>query len=591
MKRYTTLLTGLAALLTALPASGVRARGIPRTVTQPDGTALEIRLAGDENNHFHLTTDNCPVVFVDGTWYFAAIDSRGIPVSTWVPAAPPEARNLRQRHVARPVSADDFSAGRQDGSSRVRRVPQSGMGLSSTKFPSHGDIRGLVILVEYRDVAFSTPDPGRYFDDMLNLDGFDTSGGTGCAAEYFRSNSSGVFRPVFDVYGPVKLENNRVYYGGNDMWGNDRAPEEMVIESVKALDSTVDFSQYDMDGDGTVDNVFVFFAGGGESCDAGDDTVWPHSWTLSGAGKSLTVDGVHVNRYACTHEWEWDEERPAGVGTFIHEFSHVMGLPDLYDTNGILDCTPQDWSVMDYGPYNNGGHTPPNYSAYERNALGWIDLEVLDSPRTVTLPELSSTNQACIINTARETEFFLVENRQQTGWDTYLPGHGMLVWHIDYEPKVFNSNTVNDLRSHQYVQLERANDNFKSVSLKDQAGWPWPGTEGVTAFRDDTSPAMLAWDGTPTGVPLENIDEKNGFVTFDVMGGGPEYPFGGVGAVHPDGRLTVMGRTLVLEGADKMTVHDLSGRCVHSGAAAAEVHAGGVYIVTSGEYRTKVMVR
>ena len=248
---------------------------------------------------------------------------------------------------------------------------------------------------------------------MLNKQGFSEYGGTGCAKEYFELNSNGQFRPQFDVYGPVTLPNNREYYGGNDERGDDKHASEMVSHAVQILDPDVDFTRYDMSSDGEVDNVYVIYAGQGEATYGGPDTVWPHSYDLLKDMVFVRVDGLYVNHYACCNEWLKDE--PDGVGTFIHEFSHVLGLPDLYATIGArLSATPGNWSVLDYGPYNNGGHTPPNYSAYERYAMGWVEPEILSAPKNLNLLNLSESNQVAIIPVeGNENEFFLIENRSR----------------------------------------------------------------------------------------------------------------------------------------------------------------------------------
>lgn len=349
---------------------------------------------------------------------------------------------------------------------------------------------------------------------MLNEDGFDDYEGTGCAAEYFRECSDGRFRPVFDVYGPVTLRNKRSYYGGNDWSGNDRNPEKMVIEACQELDSSIDFSDYDRDGDGYIDNVFVFYAGQGEASGGPSESVWPHSWEMSATGQQLTFDGVVLDRYACSNEWE--NGRPDGIGTFVHEFSHVMGLPDLYATSYTSAFTPGAWSVLDYGPYNNGGRTPPLYGAFERYALGWMSPVEISGNMNATLPAIGN-NVAGMIRTDSPNEFFLLENRQQTGWDRYIPGHGMLVWHVDYNDYQWNANTVNNSASHQYVDIEEA-DNIRNDATRDSD--TFPGASGITAFTDTTSPSMLTWQRKPLGMPITDIAENSdGSVTFKVLGG------------------------------------------------------------------------
>ena len=280
-----------------------------------------------------------------------------------------------------------------------------------------------------------------------------------------------------------------------------------------------------------VDNVFIFFAGEAESSTGIKNQVWPHTFFLSYAsGVDVVHDGVKLDRYACSNEWNvprdmfgrplpGDPGRPDGIGTFVHEFSHVMGLPDLYTVSYNSAFTPGPWSTLDYGPYNNNGCTPPNYSIFERYALGWLQPREITSAANVRLDEISR-NQGAIIPTPKPTEFFLFENRQQTGWDTYIPGHGLLVWHIDYNDNVWISNTVNTTVNHQHVDIEEADGMSSEETRADDA---FPGSLGRTEFNDNTIPSMLPWTGRSLGLPISEITERaDGVVTFKVAGGRPD---------------------------------------------------------------------
>ncbi|MDE6832255.1 MAG: M6 family metalloprotease domain-containing protein, partial [Muribaculaceae bacterium] len=355
--------------------------------------------------------------------------------------------------------------------------------------------------------------PKAYFEDLLMKPGFNQYGGTGSAYDFFTENSNGQFDPQFDVYGPYTLPQNRSYYGGNDGYGNDQYPEMMVYTGCRGLNDQINFADYDMDGDGYVDNVFVFYAGQGEADYGPDDSVWPHQWELSSAGRNLTLDGKKIDKYACTNEW--NTSTPCGIGTFVHEFSHVMGLPDLYCTDyGHEAKTPGEWSALDMGPYNNDGRTPPAYSAFERNAMGWMEPIVLDGSRKIELEHILTSNQACLIPTSKDTEFFLLENRQQTGWDKYLPGHGMLIWHIDFVQSIWDSNAVNNTASHMYVRIVPASNNSNS-----EATWSWPGTSKRTQFTSTTTPALKNWAGKAIDMPITEITEQGGIIRFLAQGG------------------------------------------------------------------------
>ncbi len=516
MKRLITLASA-ALLLGGSAALAVPAMRGVRTVTQPDGTTLSIQKIGDEFHHYTFTADGLLLTgAADGTYCYARLDANGTVLSTGVKAVDAPLRSVLPADVATMEAVKAMPR-----MAKSRRIPQSGVGLDVTTFPGKGSPNVLILLVEYSDVPFCTPDAHSYFDGMLNEKGFSQYGGTGSAKDYFVENSMGQFTPNFVCYGPVKLPKKRAYYGGNDWNGDDKAAEDMVVDAINILDPEVDFSIFDNDGDGKVDNVYVIYAGQGEASYGSEDTVWPHSWDLSNGGKSFRVDGVTVDHYACSNEWL--ESTPDGIGTFVHEFSHVLGLPDLYHTQEVASYTPDSYSVLDYGPYNNDSRTPPAYSAYERNAMQWIEPVVIDGPMDGELEHILESNKCYLIPTDKDTEFFLLENRQQRGWDKYIPGHGMLIWHIDYVPLVWAANAVNNTRYHQYVDIEEACGTTGVIdSVK--KGYPFPGANNVTSFTDDTTPGSKTWSGQSLGLPITEIAENDGLISFAVAGGGTPAP-------------------------------------------------------------------
>ncbi len=546
MKRQLINLSLLAAAaICAAPAWAVPAKPGIHTITTADGSELRVQLVGDEFFHQYLTEDGIPIFERDGNFYFGDVDASGnvrvsdikvtdagrrsAEASAFVSSLDMNVmgQNLNKLAAKSPRRAAmqaemtaEVSTPRKANSKipSINEAPpyERGYGLfPELRFPAYGEQKAIVILVEYQDVKFSDRyNAADYFTRMLNEDGFSDYNATGCAAEYFRLNSGDAFRPEFDVFGPVTLSQPMKYYGGNDSYGNDMRPAEMVKEACELLNDQVDFSEYDRDVDGIVDNVFVFYAGRGEASGGSASSVWPHSWNMTAAGyPALYFDGVRVHTYGCTNEWTGS--RPDGVGTFIHEFSHVMGLPDLYATSYTNSFTPGSWSVLDYGPYNNNGMTPPNYGVFERYALGWMKPREINGPLSVELPTVDN-NVAGVIRTDKDTEFFLVENRQQTGWDTYIPGHGMLVWHVDYDEMIWRQNIVNNNAAHQYVDLEEADGSQSDYS---RSGDCFPGTAKRTQFSSSTNPAMKTWGGVAVDFPITNIAENNGIITFDVLGG------------------------------------------------------------------------
>ncbi len=536
------LTPSLALLLFSATALGVPAYRELIQFRQADGSSINIRIQGDEHSHLILSEDGYLLLpQMDGNFSFATINDSGEIVPSKLPARNPDERNsatLRQLTKIDKERVKDMAVAKLTKASSLRlssfkkhnsqeKTPNIShkapgkIGLfPGSSYPTEGNPKALVILVEYADVKFNLPDPHAYFSGLLNEEGFSEYGATGCAAEWFADNSAGKFKPEFDVYGPVTLSAKRSYYGGNNNYGNDLAPQKMAVEACNVLDKDVDFSVYDTDGDGYIDNVFIFYAGTGENRTGDPDAVWPHtSWVTELEFPNHVYDGVILDRYACTNEWL--EGVPDGIGTFCHEFSHVMGLPDLYHTAlGSMAYTPGSWSVMDYGPYLNNSHTPPLYSSFERLALGWLTPEELTDDKSFALPELAA-NKAYSVTRDNGTEFFLFENRQNRGWDKYLPGHGMLVWRVDFNADVWDKRAVNNDENHQRVDLIEA-DNIKSTMTRD--GDCFPGTSMKADFSPLTTPAFAYNDRTSPGLSISSIKERpGGEVTFRV-GEGSEIP-------------------------------------------------------------------
>lgn len=462
---------------TLLQASAVTSRLTPVEITDPQGNAVTVIAVGDEHSRRYIN----------------ASDAREV---SWI-ASFGSAKSFT------PVQRLRAQSGPQKAQQRI------------TTFPTLGENRFLVVLVEFADKAFATADPAGEFDDLFNKPGYDTLGGTGSVADYYRDCSNGLFAPHFDVVGPVKMSGNVAYYGSGS---DDSRAGLMVMEACLAIDGTVDFSLYDHDGNGEVDSVYFIYAGKGEADGGEPDTIWPHSWNLSDQGRELTLDGVAVQGYACSPELD-GSAKLNGMGTPCHEFAHVLGLPDLYCTNSYVSCLhPSDFSLMARGNYLNDGRTPPALSAYERYELGWLTPRELTHPATIALQPISQDHEAaCRIATERKNEYFLLENRQPTGWDTYLPAHGMLVWHIDYSPDIWDRNRVNANPDHQYVDIVEANN---ATTFTQASGFTFPGSSNVTSLTSSTHPALESWSGTPIDLPITDIKENaDGTVSFDVAGG------------------------------------------------------------------------
>lgn len=512
-------------------------------------------LVGDEYSHYYVTNDGLALMRGnDGNFRYVTTDADGMLSVSPMIAADKDLRSADAKNFISKINAEKVSIALADKAkaNRMRRsvqtsaamndprkaTAQNGLGLFSSDYPTTGKVKSLVFLVEFKNNSFTVKDPNAYWTRMLNQQDFAEDGGTGSARDFFLKQSANQFEPEFVVYGPVKLPQNMSYYGGNDASGNDLRPEEMVTHAAELLKDQIDFSKYDFDNNGYVDNIYVFYAGYGEADGGPATTVWPHNWEVP---SGPVYNGKRIKSYACSNELQYDGTTPDGIGTFCHEFSHVIGLPDLYATAYTSAVTPGYYSVMDQGSYNNDGRTPPNYSSFELNALKWIEPTVLNDAASVRLENLSDSRQAYLIPTLTESEFFLLENRQKTGNDKYIPGHGMLVWHIDFDQKVWDANTVNNNAQHQYVDLVEANNKPSNSNTSYWPGYPFPGTGKVTSFTSSTTPALKDWSKRAIDVPLTNITETDGIITFDACGGQidlttPEAP---VLTVSPEGILTV----------------------------------------------------
>ena len=363
-------------------------------------------------------------------------------------------------------------------------------------FPTKGDVRSLVILVEYADVRFSVVNPNEAFSKMLNEPGYSENGGTGSARDYFIASSNGVFNPSFDVYGPVTLPENRAHYGDTD-----GSAVQMVVDACDMLAKEIDWSLYDENNDGDVDNVFVYFAGHNEAEGGPEEAIWPHRYYVFTERDGKPVQYCHYTGkdgksyclwdYACTSELSGEYgTNMCGIGTFCHEFSHVLGLDDLYDTQNSENYTVGAWDIMCYGNYNNEGRTPPSFTAFERFLLGWITPEQLNDAKDFMLEPIETSNKAYLISSVTHNlsasnpnpiEYWLVENRQRLGWDQpagCLAGTGLLISHIYWNKKKWDNNTPNNSKPFVFDICEAWNKNPSVTTGSDT----YPGLYRVTQF-------------------------------------------------------------------------------------------------------------
>lgn len=506
--------------LLCLGASAIPADPTPTKVTQPDGSSVTVVLHGDEFFHFTTTLDGYTVVKnAAGFYTYARLEGEHLVASDCI------AHDVAQRSAAdlavlagipKRLTSRSMS---QSATQMVSRRNSAMRRVGADGDLGYDNFRGLIILINYTDKKFSMNNAGDFYDDMVNTHNFTgyTLNGrrvnmTGSVRDYFYDNSAHIFDPVFDVVGPVEVNYPCTAPNGTS------SSDGVFNAALNAADALVDFSDYDSDGDGYVDMVFFLVAGFSANYGGNNESyLWPHMYYLY---YSPFRDGVGFGLYACSTEiagWEnsyyYDVN---GIGTFCHEFGHVLGLPDLYDTDysgsGGESRNPGDWSIMAGGSGNNYGRNPVGYSLYERYALGFTKPEVIKQSGQYELQALDESNHGLRLNTPNAAEYFLIENRQAGKWDRYLPGHGMLVARVDsVNPRVWWMNEVNCNPHHMYYELLRA-----SYRGEDSDSDPFPGTAGVTSLTNFTDPGLLTWDGQFNEYAIRNITEHNKVISFKV---------------------------------------------------------------------------
>lgn len=516
-------------LLLTLCGSASASKAVPRKieVTLTDGTPRTVRLVGDEHFSFYVSAQGELVIRHGDTWRLAT---------------------------------EEEQAATERGVNRARAM-RAANGINAYRpFPYMGNPKALVIMVEFSDRKFLFGKGD--IDNMFNGSGYDDTSGYhnySSLAQYMEDCSFGQYRPQFDVAGPYTLDNTVAYYGSND-GGKDRNFSQMITEACTLADADVDFSDYDSDGDGYADLVYVVYAGYGENWGGSDDYLWPKS----GIGSFGTYDGVKVYRYGISQELAGYETltdsdgNPMlnGIGVLCHEFCHTLGLCDIYPTVSWTDTSLYDnqsmemWDLMDNGGNNYNGYAPTPLTAWQRERLGWMTIETLTDPADVDLEPIDYGGKAYRIandDDATGNEYYIMESIPSgsgTGWYRRMRGNGMLVTHVDYDETAFsNFNSPNNRQGKPRLTLLPADGILMSsyrIALKDtcslyisykeyyadMAGDTYPGTSAVTALTD-----YKAYTGT-MDKPITDITQDGWKISFKFRGGAPIDGIGGVDATE-----------------------------------------------------------
>ena len=511
MKR---VIASIAIAMCVVASWAAKADPTPTVVTQPDGTQLTIIVHGDEDCNWYTTSDGVLLYPIGNSYFVASISANGEIAPTTLLA---HERSMRSDNETSIIAKQDKAAfysaikGRQQ-QYRARRIS---IGTAATSyFPHTGSPKALVILVEFSDTLFSVSEPSVVFNEYLNHEGSSMPDHSnyerrnhGSVRQYFNDMSNGAFTPQFDVYGPVRMEKPSAYYGeGTD---NMTRIKEMIVAACDSIDKDVDFTEYDQDGDGFVDLVYVIYAGYSQSVGGNSvDCIWPKSGTLGSV--SNTFDGMKINRFGINNELNYYPgrefnnypeitKRINGIGLFCHEFSHTLGFPDLYCELEVDNQELEYWDLMDGGEYVDNGYTPAPYSPWEKEVAGWTTIDEITEAKQITLAD----GQAVRIKSDTSDEYIILLNMQNNGWAKAMLGHGMLVYRIDYpydsvnlfdKPNAITSGKpavtllpADGLLISSYRVYDSEPSDTKPYSITEYInshyGDPYPGTSNVTEIE------------------------------------------------------------------------------------------------------------
>jgi len=486
----------------------------PQKISQPDGTSLIIILHGDEWFHWITTVDGYRIVRNQGGIFeYAGLLKSGEAVPSGVRVSKKNERSQEEHDYLRRIGKNLGVSSAMIAKKRLQKNPSNRLKSASSanvRFPPLGIRKNLLILANFSDTqnTYTQAD----FSSLMNQENYN---GTGSFRDFFLENSDGLLDITTTVSIWVTLPNTHDYYGPESKWG------EFAYDAVQAAFlAGVDFSEFDNDADGEVDGVAIVHQGPGQEVTSNTTDIWSHSWRLAAAGYSVqerTFNDVVVNSYTAQPEQYGSGGNMTTIGVICHEFGHNLGAPDYYDvdyvSNGAYRGTG-NWDLMAGGSYNGNpsGSQPAHVNAYEKNVLGWNIMQTISSPQNVVLESSLSAGQVLRINTTTEGEFFLLENKQLAGFDAYLPGEGLLIYHVDENHINANraSNTIN-IGEHQGLYPKAAGGIINSASCT------FPGTTGLNMFTDATDPNALNWAGNTTNQSITGISLEGSNVQFDFM--------------------------------------------------------------------------
>ena len=497
--------------------------------TQTDGTTIQIYLKGDEKAKWAETEDGYSILLNSkGVYEYAVLQDSSNLILSGVKAKNTGERTFDDLKLISTISKHLRYSNTQLTKFRsMWKVPA--LATLQKVFPTKGSRKLVCILMDFPDKKFTKTQTD--FDNLFNKIGYTENAATGSVRDYFLESSYNQFDLSVTVVGPFTTANNMAYYGGNNSSGNDVRDREFAAEAINLGSTAVNFADFDNDNDGTVDGIYIIYAGYGEEAGGPADCIWAHAWNLI---TPIVKNGKTISKYSTSCELKGNTGTvTAPIGVICHEFGHVLGAPDFYDTdyatNGQYAGTGK-WDLQGTGLWLNGGITPAHPNAYTKCYIyNWATVTTLSTPQTLIVKNSNQDNTAFYrINTATTNEYFLLENRQKIGFNVANLGNGLLVYHVDgnYVTSNFSANNINST-SHQGLYVEPAGSTVANgITLADLATTnsalaPFPGSANKTSFSDTTTPSSLSWAGANTAKPITSITEDavNKTITFDFMGG------------------------------------------------------------------------
>ena len=520
---------------------------------QSDKTILSYYLKGDEQVSWGKTTDGYTLLFAkNGDMVYAINDNTGGITASKILAHNESERGAEEQRFISSLSKNLFYSAEQINTLKQYwefRQTDSFKEALKMATKTQSNLRILVLLVQYPDKPFVND--SAYFANLFNQKGYSMEGNEGSINDYFNAATAGQINVTAGVYGPFTSSANYGTYG-YDSAGYTGA-QTLLREAINLADPEVNYAQYCNNGSNTVDCVFMIYAGYSRA--SGEpNAIWPHRSVLY---PPVQKDGVYIYNYGCASEMNgtsaYGSSQPT-VGTICHEFSHVLGLPDVYDTdyeqNGYASDAVTNWDIMSQGCYNNNGKCPPLWSAWERSSVNLLTMQELTNTTAFignqTLRPFEDTNMAYKLP-VDNNEYFVLENRQQTSWDRFLPSHGMIITHIDQTVSGWNSNCAN------------CNPDRLGIRIIQAGGYSYasafPGSSNVTSFTDATTPNSHTNDGVSINKPLTNIaeDTRTNNIYFDfgsIQTGAPRTFTDSINKITAD---TILVSCSKIEGTDSVS--------------------------------------